>query len=151
METKKILGVIFSILFLGAFAFVLTWGITNFNKVQDAMSGTQIYDAKDLDNAYKDGYNTALKNKDEYDELINSYRDSITSLNDSISQLNSDKSNLQTSIRDYEAQMITLTEIKTQNESTIENLNATLNSNNSTISGLNNQIINLNSNKQFRE
>ena len=66
MDTKKILGIIFSILFLGAFAFVLAWGITNFNKVQDAMSGTQIYDAEDLNNAYNDGYNTALENKKEY-------------------------------------------------------------------------------------
>lgn len=145
MDAKKIVGIIFSIIIIGAFGFLISWSVINFNKLEKAMSGTKIYDATDLDNAYKDGYNTALTNKDEYDELINSYRDNITSLNDNISQLNSDKSNLQTSIKDYQAQITTLTEIKAQNESTIANLNATLNSNNTTISGLNNQITNLSS------
>lgn len=145
MDAKKIVGIIFSILIIGAFGFLITWSVINFNKLEEAMSGTKIYDATDLDNAYKDGYNTALTNKEEYDELINSYRDTITSLNDNISQLNSDKSNLQTSMKDYQAQITTLTEIKAQNESTIANLNATLNSNNTTISGLNNQITNLTS------
>ena len=72
METKKILGIIFSLVFVCAFAFVLTWAIINFNKVKEGMSGTQIYTNEDLDKAYNDGYNTALENKDEYDALINS-------------------------------------------------------------------------------
>ena len=42
METKKVLGIIFSVLFIGAFAFVLSWGIINFNKVQDGLSGTGV-------------------------------------------------------------------------------------------------------------
>ena len=105
METKKILGIIFSLVFVCAFAFVLTWAIINFNKVKEGMSGTQIYTNEDLDKAYNDGYNTALENKDEYDALINSYRDNITTLNDSISQLNSDKANLENSIKDYQNQV----------------------------------------------
>ena len=43
--TKKVLAIIFSVLFIGAFAFVLTWGIINFNKVKDGMSGTGLYTA----------------------------------------------------------------------------------------------------------
>ena len=39
METKKILGIIFSILFVCAFGFVLSWGIINFNKVKDGWCG----------------------------------------------------------------------------------------------------------------
>ena len=31
METKKVLGIIFNLIFVGAFAFVLSWGIINFN------------------------------------------------------------------------------------------------------------------------
>ena len=55
METKKILGIIFSLVFVCAFAFVLTWAIINFNKVKEGMSGTQIYTNEDLDKAYNDG------------------------------------------------------------------------------------------------
>ena len=68
--TKKILSLIFSLIFLGGFAFVLTWGITNFNKVQEGISGTGVYTEEDINNAYEDGYNTALTNKQEYDELM---------------------------------------------------------------------------------
>ncbi len=140
MDTKKVLGIIFSILFLGAFAFAISWGVINFNKVQNAMSGTQIYDAEDLDRAYNDGYNTALENKEEYDALINSYRDNITSLNDAISQLNSDKTNLQLTITDYQTQLSNLNTVKEQNQQTITNLNNTISNNNATISGLNTQV-----------
>ena len=108
METRKILGIIFSLLFLGAFAFVLSWGIINFNKVKDSMSGTQIYDSEDINKAYQDGYDTALKDKEEYTELINGYRDTITTLNDNISQLNSQITALTNSNRDYANQVDSL-------------------------------------------
>ena len=87
MDTRKVLGIIFSILFVGAFTFVLCWGIINFNKVKESMSGTAIYTQEDVNNAYQDGYDTALEDKAEYDELINGYRDTITTLNDNISKL----------------------------------------------------------------
>ena len=48
MDAKKIVGLIFSVLFIGAFAFVLSWGITNFNKVQEGISGTGLYNEEDL-------------------------------------------------------------------------------------------------------
>ena len=101
METKKVLGIIFSILFIGAFAFVLSWGIINFNKVKDGMSGTGVYTKEDIDNAYEDGYNTALENKEKYDQLIYSYRDTITTLTDNVSQLNSQINVLRTLNRKY--------------------------------------------------
>ena len=172
MDAKKIVGIIFSIIIIGAFGFLITWSVINFNKLEEALSGTQIYDATDLDNAYKDGYNTALTNKEEYDELINSYRDTITSLNDNISQLNSQIANLQNTNRDSQNQInrlteqkesleldiLTLTENQSKNETTISilngeitnlntliaNLNNTISSNEITINGLNTQIISLN-------
>lgn len=84
MGTKKVLGIIFSIIFLCAFAFVLTWGIINFNKVKEGMSGTGIYTKEDIDKAYQDGYDTSLKDKAEYEKLINDYRDKINILNNNI-------------------------------------------------------------------
>ena len=103
--TKKILIAIFSILLIGVLAFLITWGVINFNKVKDLMSGTGIYNKTDVDNAYNDGYNTALKDKNEWDKLLNDYRDTITVQTDTISQLNSEKSALDKSIKDYETQV----------------------------------------------
>lgn len=172
METKKILGIIFSLLFIGAFAFVLSWGIINFNKVKDSMSGTELYNQEDLNNAYQDGYDTALKDKEEYTELINGYRDTITTLNDNISQLNSQVAsltndnkdcqikitNLETQKSALENEVVNLNNNKTDNEKTISNLNGqisdlnnqidnlnnTIRTNESTINGLNDQIVSLN-------
>ncbi len=78
--TRKVLTIIFSILIVAAFAFVLTWGIINWSKVKEGMAGNGLYTQDDVQNAYEDGYNTALTDKEEYDNLINSYRDTIMSL-----------------------------------------------------------------------
>lgn len=164
METKKVLSIIFSILFVGAFAFVLVWGITNFNKVQEGLSGTGLYTQEDLNKAYEDGYDTALTDKAEYEELINSYRDTITTLNDQVTLLTYANQDCETQIKNLtetkqslQAQVDNLTEIKTNNEATIESQNAEIerlekevesltNSNedkDEEIAVLNNQIANL--------
>ena len=158
METKKILGLIFSLVFVCAFAFVLSWGIINFNKVKEGMSGTQIYTNEDLEKSYEDGYNTALKDKQEYDELISSYRDTITTLTDNISQLNSQVSLLKNNIKDYENQTANLTAQKQNLETQVANLNQVNSLNEATISDLNSQkkdlelqVEELSTNKQQNE
>ena len=131
METKKVLSLIFSLLFVGAFAFVLVWGITNFNKVQEGLSGTGLYTQEDLNKAYEDGYDTALTDKAEYEELINSYRDTITTLTDQVTLLTYANQDCETQIKNLtqtkqglETQVANLTDIKNQNEATITSLNA---------------------------
>lgn len=141
METKRVLSIIFSILFIGAFAFVLSWGIINFNKVQDGLSGTGVYTKEDVDNAYKDGYSTALKNEKEYSELIDSYRDTITAQTDQISQLNSQVALLTNNNRDYANQILNLNEQKNSLEEQVENLSVIKISNQNTINDLNSQIL----------
>lgn len=152
--TKKVLTIIFSILIVGAFAFVLTWGIINWSKVKDGMSGNGLYTQDDVQNAYEDGYNTALTDKDEYDKLINSYRDTITTQNDLISQYTSEATALNNTIKDYQGQVATLNEQKTVLEAQIETLYTVRENNEATISELNgqiaslsNQILNLQANK----
>ena len=46
--TKKVLTAIFSILIIGAFAFLLTWGIINWSKVKDGMAGNGLYTEEDI-------------------------------------------------------------------------------------------------------
>ena len=140
MQTKNILGIIFSIIFIGAFAFAITWAVINQEKVKELMSGTGIYTEEDLNSAYEDGYNTALENKDEYDTLINSYRDTITTQTDEISKLNSQIILLTNNNKDYEIQIASLKSQKTELETNVSNLQ-TINSQNETaITGLNETI-----------
>lgn len=138
--TRKVLTIIFSILIIGAFAFILTWGIINWSKVKDGMAGNGLYTQEDVQNAYEDGYNKALSDKSEYDKLIDSYRDTITTQNDLISQYTSEATALNNSIKDYQGQINTLNEQKTALETQIETLNTIKTSNEVTISDLNGQI-----------
>lgn len=107
MGTKKILGIIFSCVFILVFGLVLTWGIMNFNKVKEAMSGSQIYTQEDLNNAYQDGYNTACDNKEEYEAMIISYRDRIAVLT---AQLESSTSSYEDIIRDLNKEVKSLSD-----------------------------------------
>ena len=145
MDTRKVLGIIFSILFVGAFTFVLCWGIINFNKVKDSMSSTGVYTEADVNNAYQDGYDTALEDKKSYDELINSYRDTITTLTDQISQLSSQVTNLTNANKDYSSQITNLENQKSNLTSQVENLTTIKTDNEILISNLNVQVSNLQS------
>ena len=70
MSAKKIIGIIVSVVFIAAFVFVLVWGIINWNKVKDGLSGSGLYTQEDIQKSYEDGYNTALADKEEYDHRI---------------------------------------------------------------------------------
>lgn len=142
--TRKVLTIIFSILIIAAFAFVLTWGIINWSKVKDGMAGNGLYTQDDVQKSYEDGYNKALADKDEYDKLINGYRDTITTQNDLISQYTSEATALNNSIKDYQGQIATLNEQKTALETQIDTLNTIKTSNETTITELNGQIATLN-------
>ena len=142
--TRKVLTIIFSILIVAAFAFVLTWGIINWSKVKEGMAGNGLYTQDDVQNAYEDGYNTALSDKSEYEKLIDGYRDTITTQNDLISQHTSEVNSLNNSIKDCQGQITTLTEQKTVLETQVETLNTIKASNEATISDLNGQIAVLN-------
>lgn len=141
--TKKVLTIIFSILIIGAFAFVLTWGIINWSKVKDGMAGNGLYTQDDVQNAYEDGYSTALSDKEEYEKLIDGYRDTITTQNDLISQYTSEATALNNNIKNYQGQVETLNEQKTALETQIETLNTIKAGNEATISDLNGQIAEL--------
>lgn len=144
MSTKKILTIIFSVLVIGAFAFLLTWGIINFEKVKEGMKGNGLYTQSDIQNAYEDGYNTALTDKDEYDDLMNEYRDTITSLTDNVSQLNSELSALKRTNNSLDLQITNLTLLREKLEEQVEELTAGAEENESIIEDLNRQILALN-------
>ena len=142
-STGKILSIIFSIILIIALGFAITWGVINFNKVKEGMSGSGLYTEEDLQQANQDGYNQALEDKEEYQNLINTYRDTITELTDNVSKLNAEITNLKNSNSDYQSQIEDLEKIKTQNESTISTLTNTVNQNEELISTLTSEKTNL--------
>lgn len=141
--TKKVLTIIFSIIVIGAFAFLITWGIINWNKVKEGMQGNGLYTQDELQSAYEDGFNAAQLDKDGYDALINEYKDTITTLTDTISQLRSNLANFDKVTDSLELQIANLTQQKEVLEQQVEDLRADSNNNLATIVELENEIIRL--------
>jgi len=136
MDKKKIIGLIVSIVLVGALAFCLSWTIINWDKVQQGMSGTNLYNQDDLSNSYEDGYNTALTNEAEYQALIDGYRNTIANLNDQISSFNF-------STLDLQSQVTALTANNDDKAAAIASLNSQIVTLNSSITSLTIQNSNL--------
>ena len=143
MTTGKILTIIFSVILIAALAFAITWGIINWSKVEEGMKGNGLYTQDDLQNAYEDGYNTALADRDEYDNLINEYRDTITTLTDTISQLKNEIADFNKVNGSLELQILDLTQQKEMLEEQLEELRLDYASNQATIYQLENEIVGL--------
>jgi len=141
--TKKILSIVFSLVFMFVLAFSISWGVINFNKVRTGMASTGVYTNEDLTKSYEDGYDNALKDKAEYTATIAECRDTITSLNDKISQLNFQITNLNENNQEYKEQIGILSRQKENLESQVVNLQTAKNENEITIRNLDNQIIGL--------
>lgn len=122
MTAKKIIAIVLSVLLLAVSVFSIVWGVINFNKVKDGLSGTGLYTQDDVQNAYEDGYGTALDNKQEYEDLISEYRDKLADYEiikkelavskDNINELNEKVYSLQTYIAECET---LIDKMKTEN------------------------------------
>lgn len=138
--TKKVLIIIATIILVAAFVFAITWGIINWSKVKEGMKGNGLYTQEDIQKSYEDGFNKALSDKNEYEKLISSYKDTITTQNDLISQHTSEVAILNSTIKDYEGQIRLLTEQKTALDTQINTLTEIKTANETTISTLNSKI-----------
>lgn len=83
---RKFLTILVSIVVTCALGFTICWSVINFNKVQTALNGSELYTREELEEYGNNMYNQGLEDKEEYLEQINQYRDTITHLNDEISK-----------------------------------------------------------------
>lgn len=126
MNTKKILGIIFSSIFICAFTFLIVWGVINFKKIEEGMSGTGLYTREDLDSYGKDMYNLGIKDREEYLSLIEQYRNDKVSLTDEISKITLENKNKDKIIelKNEELSSLTTQLVDCQNELALLKLNA---------------------------
>jgi hypothetical protein len=120
MDTKKIIALIASILFVGAFGFCLTWTIANWGKVKQGIGGASLYTQADVDASYEDGYTAALDNKAEYESLIDEYRDKLSEYEDIKKELTVSKYR----IAELESRVAYLQNYVAECETLIKNLTA---------------------------
>lgn len=97
---KTVISVIINIMLVVALIAGVIWGVTNFSKLQSVMSGakTNLYTDDDLSNAYLDGYNTALKNRDKYEALLTEYRVRMAELENNLILANQRNAELEMTI-----------------------------------------------------
>ena len=138
--TKKVLTIIACIVFAGILIGVSIWGFINWSKVKEGFKGSGLYTQQDIQKSYEDGFNKALSDKNEYEKLINSYKDTITTQNDLISKHTSEVAILNNTIKEYSDQLVLLTEQRDNLEIQISALNDIKKDNEKTISELNKQI-----------
>lgn len=138
--TKKVLIIITTLAVVIVLAGLTIWGVINWTKVQELMKGTGIYTQEDIQKSYEDGFNKALSDKNEYEKLINSYKDTITTQNDLISKHTSEVNLLNNTIKEFEEQLMLLTEQRDNLNSQVSALNEIKLDNEKTIATLNGQI-----------
>lgn len=125
--TKKVLFTVLTILLVGALTFLIAWGVTNFNKVQEGMSGTGLYTQKDIDEAYRDGYNTALTYKDTLQTQVDELRTELSEKQSQLDKLKNvelENANLSETIEQLEIEIANMTQKLSVYEEFIEELKA---------------------------
>ena len=66
---KKIILIVLGIVFATTIGFGIYWTVSNWDAIKQAMDGTHLYTKEDVDNAYDQGYDKAIVNKNEYNLL----------------------------------------------------------------------------------
>lgn len=95
--TKKIIIGILIFVMVGTITFGIVWIVRNKDALSVAMSGTALYTKDDIDAAYKDGYDNALLNKQDYVTQIEELRATLGTLT-------SEKAALEKQRDDYKSQ-----------------------------------------------
>ena len=119
---KKKGSIIFTTILVCLLGFCVIWSISNFDKLKLAISGTALYTKEDVDNAYRDGYDTAVTDK--ADLLVQ-----IEALRNELDVKTAELSALKNKFADYDAITTENYELKQQIkalEKEIENLNLTI-------------------------
>ena len=77
MKIKLVFIVIISILLAGVIGFFTWWGINNYSKVKDGISGTAIYTYVDLEKAKMEGYIEGANAIETLEENYNKLKEEI--------------------------------------------------------------------------
>lgn len=97
-KSKKASIAIVSVLLILAFGGVLAWGIVNYDKVKNGLQKNNLYTQTDLENSYKDGYSTALKDKEKLLKVIDDYKTNISQKQDMLTAKEAENMELKSQI-----------------------------------------------------
>lgn len=136
-NAKKGLIISLIILLLVGIAFLIYWGVTNYEKVQEGLNGTGLYTSTDLENAKKEGYLEGANSLQELEKQLQDLKAQLDTKTKSVTEL----TNRVTELTNANNELL---ENKSENEQIIIDKNLEIQSLNEQITLLNNEIIRLN-------
>lgn len=136
-NAKKGLIISLIILLLVGIAFLIYWGVTNYEKVQEGLNGTGLYTSIDLENAKKEGYLEGANSLQELEKQLQDLKAQLDTKTKSVTEL----TNRVTELTNANNELL---ENKSENEQIIIDKNLEIQSLNEQITLLNNEIIRLN-------
>ena len=112
----KVIGIVMSVLVIGALGFCGIWTVRNWNTVYSSFDGTSFYTYEDMQKLKQDTIEQCAKNEVEYKKVIGELRETVLSLQNQNSVLTAQVNNLSYVNKDYEAQISVLTARKKELE-----------------------------------
>ena len=140
----KVIGIVMSVLVIGALGFCGIWTVRNWNTVYSSFDGTSFYTYEDMQKLKQDTIEQCAKNEVEYKKVIGELRETVLSLQNQNSVLTAQVNNLSYVNQDYEVQISILTARKKELEGELAVLQLDKVANEQLIIDLNNEIEKLN-------
>lgn len=136
-NAKKGLIISLIILLLVGIAFLIYWGVTNYKKVQEGLSGAGLYTSIDLEKAKMEGYQEGANSLADLENQLQSIKAQLDSKTKSVNDLTDRVAELTNANNE-------LLKNKSENEQIIIDKNLEIQSLNEQITSLNDEIIRLN-------
>lgn len=155
-NVKKGLIITIILILMAGIAFLIYWGVTNYEKVQEGLKGTGIYTAQDLENAKKEGYQEGANSLQELEKQLQDLKaqldtktKSVTELTNRVTELTNannelleNKSENEQIINSLRTEVYNLRQSKEQLEIQVNSLTKSLEQANSTIDNNNIELEN---------
>lgn len=139
-KSKKASIAIVSVLLILAFGGVLAWGIVNYDKVKNGLQKNNLYTQTDLENSYKDGYSTALTDKESLLKTIDDYKATVSQKQDLLTAKESENLELKSQIENLKSEGIGKDATIAEKEDIIKRNNETIKELRAQITKLENSI-----------
>ena len=140
----KVIGIVMSVLVIGALGFCGIWTVRNWNTVYSSFDGTSFYTYEDMQKLKQDTIEQCAKNEVEYKKVIGELRELISNFQNENSKLKLQVEKLTNTNNDYEIQIQNLLAEKAVLQNISNKLQSANEVNSNIIIDLNNQINSLN-------
>lgn len=104
----KVIGIVMSVLVIGALGFCGIWTVRNWNTVYSSFDGTSFYTYEDMQKLKQDTIEESAKNEVSYKEQINNLREQIVNLQDENQSLKKENAMYKNFVDNYDKEGVSV-------------------------------------------